>query len=54
MIIDLCGQNKGHSDKFAVFWEKMRVYLNESSAVHERRHGEVTYMAKARSDSGSS
>ena len=25
----------------------MRVYLNGSSAVHERRHGEVTYMAKA-------
>ena len=25
----------------------MRVYLNESSAEHERRHDEVTYMAKA-------
>ena len=47
LIIDMRGQNKGHSDRFAVLWEKMRVYLNESSAVHEHRHGEVTYMAKA-------
>jgi len=25
----------------------MSMYLNESSAVHEHWHGEVTYMAKA-------
>ena len=47
LMVDLRELNKGHSDMFAVFWEKMNVYLNESSAVHERRHGEVTYMAKA-------
>ena len=47
LIIDLRELNKGHSSKFAVFWEKMRVYLNEASAVHERQHGEITYMAKA-------
>ena len=47
LIVDLRELNKGHSNKFAVFWEKMKVYLNESSAVHERRHGEITYMAKA-------
>lgn len=47
LMVDLRELNRGHSDKFAVFWEKMKVYLNESSAVHERRHGEVTYMAKA-------
>ena len=47
LIVDLCELNKGHSNKFAVFWEKMRIYLNETSAVHERRHGEITYMAKA-------
>ena len=44
LMVDLRELN---SDKFAVFWEKMKVYLNESSAVHERRHGEVMYMAKA-------
>ena len=47
LIVDLRELNKGHSNKFAVFWEKMRIYLNETSAVHERRHGEITYMAKA-------
>ena len=25
----------------------MKVYLSESSAVHKRRHSEITYMAKA-------
>ena len=47
LIVNLRELNKGHSNKFAVFWEKMRIYLNETSAVHERRHGEITYMAKA-------
>ena len=47
LIVDLRQLNKGHRDTFVVFWEKMKIYLNESSAVHERRHGEVTYMANA-------
>lgn len=47
LIVDLREQSKGQSNKFALFWEKMKVYLNESSAVHERRHGDVIYMAKA-------
>ena len=47
LMVDLRESNKGHSGKFTVFWEKMNVYLNESSAVHERRHSEITYMAKA-------
>ena len=41
-MVDLCELNKGRIDKFTVFWEKMRyIYLNESSAVDERRHGEI-------------
>ena len=47
VIVDLRELNKGHSSKFTNFWEKMKVFLNESSAVHERRHGQTTYMAKA-------
>ena len=47
LMVDLCELNKGHSDKFALLWEKMKVYLNDSSAVHEWWHSEVTYMAKA-------
>ena len=43
VLVDLRELNKGHSSKFNVFWDKM----NESSAVHERRHGETTYLAKA-------
>ena len=35
LMVDLRELNKGHRDKFALFWEKMNVYLNESSAVHE-------------------
>ena len=47
LMVDLCELNKGHSAKFTVFWEKMKIYVNESSAVYEHRHGEITYMAKA-------
>ena len=48
-MVDLHEVKKGHSDKFAVFWEKIKVYLKESSAVHECRHGEVTCMTKVMS-----
>ena len=34
LIVDLRTQNKDQGNKFAVFWEKMKVYLDESSAVH--------------------
>ena len=47
IVIDLREVSKGHSSKFSMFWEKMNQYLNEASAVHERRHGQVTYLAKA-------
>ena len=46
-VVDLRELNTSHSNRFSTFWEKMRIFLNESSTVHERRHGEVTYMARA-------
>ena len=48
-MVDLREENQGHGSKFAIFWGKMKVYLNESSADQEWRHGQVTYMAKAAS-----
>lgn len=47
LIINLRRENEGQSNRFDVFWKKMKSFLDESSAVHERRHGDVTYMAKA-------
>ena len=47
LIVDLRELNTNHSDKYAPFWEKMKIYLDEASAVNERRHGTVVYMAKA-------
>lgn len=44
LIIDL---RENNTDKYKVFWECMQKYLNESTAVQERRHGNVTFMAKA-------
>ena len=46
-VVDLRELNTSHSNRFSTFWEKMRIFLNESSTVHERQHGEVTYMARA-------
>ena len=44
LIVDLQEQNKGQGNKlFAVFWEKMKAYINESSVVHEQCHGDITY-----------
>lgn len=47
LIVDLRKENKGQSNRFDVFWKKMKSFLDESSAVHERCHGDVTYMTKA-------
>ena len=47
IIVDLRENNGSQSDKYKVFWECLQRYLQESTAVHERRHGNVTYMAKA-------
>lgn len=47
LIIDLRENNGRNTDTFKVFWECMERYLNETTAVQERRHGNVAFMAKA-------
>ena len=49
LLLDLRTNNSSHNDhcEFTVFWEKLQVFLNDQSSVHERRHGDVAYMAKA-------
>ena len=46
VIVDLRENNGSQSDKYKVFWECLATYLRDATAVHERRHGSVTYMAK--------
>ena len=47
IIIDLREVNCSGSDKYKVFWEQCKVYLQEVTTVHERRHDQVTYLAQA-------
>ena len=47
IIMDLRENNHSHSDKYKVFWEQCKIYLQEISAVHERRQEQVTYLAVA-------
>ena len=47
ILIDLRHQNTNQSDKYEVFWTCALTFLNENTAVHERRHDQATYMAKA-------
>lgn len=44
LIVDLHEGNKGQGNKlFAVFWVKIKAYMNESAVVHEQCHGDITY-----------
>lgn len=47
IVIDLHEVNCSGSDNYKVFWEQCKVYLQEITAVHERRHDQVTYLAQA-------
>ena len=47
IVIDLREHNHSTSDKFKLFWEQCKAYLQEVTAVHERRHDQVTYLAAA-------
>ena len=47
VIVDLREMNEGRVAKYGVFWEKCAEYIAECTAVPERRHGEVCFMAKA-------
>ena len=47
LLVDLRELNSNQSDKYKVFWEQCHSYLQECTAVHERRHDSATYLAKA-------
>lgn len=47
IVVDLRELNTNGADKYSVFWEKCQVYLSSCTSVHERRHDNVTFMAKA-------
>lgn len=47
IIIDLRKLNTNTSDHYSVFWEKCEQFLASCTSVLERRHGEVSFMAKA-------
>ena len=47
IVIDLWELNEGRMGKYEVFWEKCSEYISECTAVPERRHGDVCFMATA-------
>ena len=53
VVYDLRQLNEGRPEQYMKFWEECERYLESVTelAVHERRHGEVTYLAAALSAS---
>ena len=47
LVVDLRENDGRQTDKFKLFWDCMEKYLSETTAVQERCHGDVTFMAKA-------
>lgn len=47
LIMDLREMNEGRAAKYDDFWAKCSEYLSECTAVPERRHGDVYFMAQA-------
>lgn len=47
ILVDLRHLNTNGSDRFDVFWKKCEAFLQECTAVHERRHGNTSYLARA-------
>ena len=47
LLVDLRELNSNQSDRYKVFWKECDSYLQECTAVHERRHDSATYLAKA-------
>ena len=47
IIVDLREVNSNGSDKYGVFWGQCESFLQDCTAVHERRHGNATYLARA-------
>lgn len=49
ILPDLRHFNEGRPEKYQVFWEYCKKFIEECSAVDERRHGETTHLACAMS-----
>ena len=47
LLVDLRELNSNQSDNYKVFWKECESYLQECTAVHERRYDSATYLAKA-------
>ncbi len=47
IVDDLCHHNQGHPTKYERFWEECKKYLEDETAVDDRRHGEHTHLVKA-------
>ena len=47
LLTDLRALNGNKEDKYSTFWEKMSIFLEEQSSVHERRQSAISYMAVA-------
>lgn len=49
IVLDLRHLNTGRKSQYDVFWSECKKFLEESvgTAVDDRRHGEVTHLAKA-------
>ena len=43
---DLRSLNHGQTSKYDQFWEECEKFLNEETAVDDRRHGEVVHLAR--------
>ncbi len=47
IIVDLREENEWRTGKYDTFWTKCTEFLQECTAVPDRRHGDVSFMAKA-------
>ncbi len=44
ILVDLRHLNSRGEDNFSVFWKHCESFLQECTAVHERRHGNATHV----------
>ena len=47
IVMDLREYNKSGQDCFGIFWDKCNKFLTFCTLVHERRHGTISFIAKA-------
>jgi hypothetical protein len=47
IVVDLHSFNKGRPEQYAEFWKHVKQFLEEHTAVDNRRHGTVTHLSHA-------